>query len=38
VLGIGSIAVGIALMIVYNIVAPTYFRGDTMRAGGQPGA
>jgi len=28
--GIGSILLGIILMIIYNIVAPAYFRGRTM--------
>jgi amino acid transporter len=32
-LGIGSIVLGIVLMIVWNLVAPAYFRGGTMRAG-----
>jgi amino acid transporter len=31
VLGIGSILLGVILMVVWNIVAPAYFRGDTMR-------
>jgi hypothetical protein len=31
VLGIGSVALGIVLMIVYNLVAPAYFRGETLR-------
>jgi amino acid transporter len=31
VLGIGSILIGVVLMVVYNIVAPAYFRGETMR-------
>jgi amino acid transporter len=30
VLGVGSVVLGIVLMIVYNIVAPTYFRGRTL--------
>ena len=33
VLGIGSILLGVILMIIYNIVAPAYFKGDTMRQG-----
>jgi amino acid transporter len=33
VLGIGSIVLGIVLMIVYNLVAPTFFRGRTLREG-----
>ncbi len=33
VLGIGSIVVGIVLMIVWNVMAPAYFRGGTMREG-----
>jgi amino acid transporter len=32
-LGIGSILLGAVLMIIYNVVAPAYFRGGTMRAG-----
>jgi amino acid transporter len=32
-LGIGSIALGIVFMIVWNIVAPAYFGGSTMREG-----
>jgi amino acid transporter len=32
-LGIGSIALGVLLMIVWNLVAPAYFRGGTMREG-----
>jgi amino acid transporter len=30
VLGIGSILIGVVLMIIWNIVAPPYFRGETM--------
>jgi amino acid transporter len=30
-LGVGSIAVGVVFMFVWNIMAPAYFRGDTMR-------
>jgi hypothetical protein len=30
VLGVGSAAIGLVLMIIYNIVAPTYFRGRTL--------
>ena len=33
VLGIGSILLGVLLMIVYNAVAPAFFRGGTMREG-----
>jgi len=33
VLGIGSILLGVVLMVVYNAVAPAYFRGGTMREG-----
>jgi amino acid transporter len=33
VLGIGSIVLGVILMIIYNLVAPTYFRGTTMPEG-----
>jgi amino acid transporter len=32
VLGIGSMALGVVLMIIYNIVAPAYFRGKTLRS------
>ena len=32
VLGIGSILLGIVLMIIWNIVAPAYFTGRTMRS------
>ena len=32
-LGIGSILLGVLLMIVWNVVAPEYFRGGTMREG-----
>jgi amino acid transporter len=31
VLGIGSILIGVVLMVIWNIVAPAYFRGETMR-------
>jgi len=33
ILGIGSLVVGAVLMVIYNIVAPAFFRGDTMRPG-----
>jgi amino acid transporter len=33
VLGIGSILIGVVLMIIWNVVQPDYFRGDTMREG-----
>ncbi len=33
VLGIGSILLGVILMIIYNLVAPAYFRGGTMPSG-----
>jgi amino acid transporter len=33
VLGIGSLLVGVVLMVVYNGVAPAFFRGETMRPG-----
>ena len=33
-LGIGSILLGVLLMIVYNIVAPPYFRGQTLERAG----
>lgn len=32
--GIGSILLGVLLMIIYNIVAPPYFRGQTMERAG----
>ncbi|OLB75256.1 MAG: hypothetical protein AUI14_21405 [Actinobacteria bacterium 13_2_20CM_2_71_6] len=32
-LGIGSILLGVVFMIVWNVVAPAYFRGGTMREG-----
>jgi amino acid transporter len=32
-LGIGSIVIGVVLMIVWNLVAPAYFRGGTMHQG-----
>jgi amino acid transporter len=31
VLGVGSVVIGIVLMIVWNVVAPAYFRGRTLR-------
>jgi amino acid transporter len=31
VLGVGSLLLGVVLMIVYNLVAPAFFRGDTLR-------
>jgi hypothetical protein len=31
VLGIGSILIGVVLMIIWNLMAPAYFRGETMR-------
>jgi amino acid transporter len=31
VLGVGSVLLGVILMIIYNAVAPAYFRGDTLR-------
>ena len=33
VIGIGTLVVGALLMVVYNVVAPAYFRGETLRAG-----
>jgi amino acid transporter len=33
VLGIGSILFGVVLMIVWNLVSPSYFQGSTMRDG-----
>jgi amino acid transporter len=37
VLGVGSMALGVALMIIWNIVAPKYFGGSTLREDdGQP--
>jgi amino acid transporter len=33
VLGIGSIVLGVVLMIIYNAVQPAYFRGGTMPSG-----
>ncbi|MGE5829572.1 MAG: APC family permease [Micromonosporaceae bacterium] len=32
VLGVGSVAIGVVLMIIWNLVAPAYFRGGTLRA------
>jgi hypothetical protein len=32
VLGIGSILLGVVLMVIWNIRAPAFFRGETMRA------
>lgn len=32
VLGVGSVALGIVLMILWNIIAPAYFRGRTLRS------
>jgi amino acid transporter len=32
VLGVGSVVIGIVLMIIWNIVAPAFFRGRTLRA------
>jgi hypothetical protein len=31
VLGIGSILIGVVLMVIWTIVAPAYLRGETMR-------
>src|SRR4051812_9910914 len=31
VLGIGSILIGVVLMVIWNITAPAFFRGETMR-------
>jgi hypothetical protein len=31
VLGIGSILIGVVLMVIWNIMAPAFFRGETMR-------
>jgi amino acid transporter len=33
VIGIGTLVIGALLMVVYNVVAPAYFRGETLRAG-----
>jgi amino acid transporter len=33
VLGVGSVVIGIVLMIVWNLVAPAYFRGQTLATG-----
>jgi amino acid transporter len=33
VLGVGSVAIGVVLMIVWNIAAPAYFRGQTLATG-----
>jgi hypothetical protein len=33
VLGVGSMALGVVLMIIWNIVAPKYFGGSTLREG-----
>jgi uncharacterized membrane protein len=33
VLGIGSILLGVVLMIVWNVMRPSYFQGSTMRDG-----
>jgi amino acid transporter len=32
VLGIGSILIGVVLMVIWNIMAPAFFRGETMRS------
>jgi amino acid transporter len=32
--GIGSILLGVLLMIIYNVIAPPYFRGQTMERAG----
>lgn len=31
-LGIGSLVLGVLLMIAYNVVAPAYFRGEVLNA------
>ena len=31
VLGVGSMVLGVVLMVVWNIVAPAFFRRDTLR-------
>jgi hypothetical protein len=31
VLGVGSVLIGIAIMIVHNIVQPSFYRGETLR-------
>jgi amino acid transporter len=36
VLGVGSLALGVVLMIVWNIVAPKYFGGSTLRGDAAP--
>jgi amino acid transporter len=36
--GIGSILLGVVIMIIYNIVAPAYFRGGTMEVAGGAGS
>lgn len=33
VLGVGSMLLGVVLMIVYNVLAPAFFRGETLRSG-----
>jgi hypothetical protein len=32
VLGVGSMVLGVIFMIVYNVLAPAYFRGETLRS------
>jgi hypothetical protein len=33
VLGVGSMVIGVVFMIVYQFMAPAFFRGDTLREG-----
>ena len=33
VLGIGSILIGVVLMVIWNVISPGYFKGQTMREG-----
>ena len=33
ILGIGSLLIGVVLMVVYNMFAPAFFKGETMRPG-----
>lgn len=35
-LSIGSLVLGVLLMIAYNVVAPAYFRGEVLNASTPP--